>query len=105
MSTREHVSVVMTRTPVVVPPQGTDDCNIPCEKKTVTNNPRRYEWTRLLRRVFDIDVLSCAKCGAARMTDGGFIAPTCTVVWAASLASRARNNSITFAVAALPFAN
>ena len=42
-------------------------------RPTVTNNPRRYEWARLLRRVFDIDVLSCAKCGAARMQRIAFV--------------------------------
>ena len=34
---------------------------------------KRYDWARLLARVFDVDVLSCTRCGAGRMQRVAFV--------------------------------
>ena len=43
------------------------------EHEGCTHKPKRYEWARLLARVFSIDVLSCAKCSAGRMQRVAFV--------------------------------
>jgi hypothetical protein len=60
----------------MVVPQGPTDQDKPateaaaaaeCEVETVQARPHRISWTRLLKRVFDIDMQHCPNCGAGEL--------------------------------------
>ena len=38
-----------------------------CEVETVQARPNRISWARLLKRVFDIDMQHCPKCGGGEL--------------------------------------
>jgi hypothetical protein len=44
-----------------------------CEIQTVLARPGRISWARLLKRVFDIDMLHCPSCGAGELETIGAI--------------------------------